>query len=81
MYFNTGAQTKKDFWKLIKSFLPKKGFLENTEIMWAEKDKIVTADAEKELLRIFNDHYPNIVEPSCGTKPSNLAKEQEIKDN
>ena len=49
--------------------------------MWAEKDKIVTADAEKELLRIFNDHYANIVEPSCGTKPSNLAKEQEIKDN
>ena len=58
MYFNNvtkaGVQTNKDFWKLIKRFHAK-GFLENTEIMFTEKDKIVTE--EKELIIIFNDHY------------------------
>ena len=49
------------------------------EIMLTEKHKIVTE--EKELVRIFNDHYINIVERSCGTKPTNVAKEQEIEDN
>ena len=47
--------------------------------MLTEKDKIVTE--EKELVRIFNDHYINIVERSCGIKPTNVAKEQEIEDN
>ena len=54
-------------------------FLENAEIMLTEKDKIVTE--EKELVRMFNDHYINIVERSCGIKPTNVAKEQEIEDN
>ena len=49
------------------------------EIMLTEKDKIVTE--AKELVRIFNDHYINIVERSCGTKPTNAAKEQETEDN
>ena len=44
-----------------------------------EKDKIVTE--EKEFVKIFNDHYINIVEGSCGKKPTNVAKEQEIEDN
>ena len=38
--------------------------------MLTEKDKIVTE--EKELVRIFNDHYINIVERTCGTKPTNV---------
>ena len=66
-------------WKLIKPFLTNKGFLENAEIMLTEKDKIVTE--EKELERIFNDHYINIVDRSYGTKPTNVEKEQEIEDN
>ena len=48
VYFNkvtkTGVQSNKDFWKLIKSFLTNKGFLENAEIMWNENDKIVTEE-------------------------------------
>ena len=71
----TGVQTNKDFWKLIKPFLTNKGFLENAEIMLTEKEK------KKELVRIFNNHYINIVERSCGTNPTNIAKEQEIEDN
>ena len=62
-------------WKLIKPFLTNKGFLENAEIMLTEKEK------KKELVRIFNNHYINIVERSCGTNPTNIAKEQEIEDN
>ena len=74
----TGVQTNRDFWKLIEPCLTNKEFLENAEIMLDEKDKIVTE--EKELVRIFNDHYINIVERSCGTKPTNLAKEQGIEN-
>ena len=33
------------------------------------KDKIVTEEKE-----IFNDHYIDIVERSCRTKPTNVAK-------
>ena len=62
-------------WKLIKPFLTNKGFLENAEIMLNEKEK------KKELVRIFNNHSINIVERSCGTNPTNIAKEQEIEDN
>ena len=47
--------------------------------MLNEKDKIVTE--EKELVRIFSDHYINIVECSCGTKPTNVAKEHESEDS
>ena len=47
--------------------------------MLTEKDEIVTE--EEELVRMFNDHSINIVERSCGTKPTNVAKEQEIEYN
>ena len=75
----TVDQTNQDFWKLIKPFLTNEGFLENVEIMLAEKGRIVTE--EKELVRFFMEHCINIVKRSCATKPTNLAKEQEIEDN
>ena len=49
------------------------------DVILAEKDKIITE--EKELSKIFNDHCINNVERSCGTKPTNLAKQEEIEDN
>ena len=66
-------QTNKDFWILIKLFLTERGFLENTEVMLAEEDKIVTE--EKGLVTIFNGHCINIVEHPCGTKLTNFTKE------
>ena len=75
----TVVQTNKDFWKLVGPFLTKEGFLENKEIMLAERGQIVTE--ERELVRFFMEHCINIVKRSCGTKPTNLAKEQEIEDN
>ena len=62
-----------------KTFLTNNGFLENAEIVLTEKDKIVTE--EQELVKIFNDQDINIVEYSCGTKPTNVAKAKEIEDN
>ena len=47
--------------------------------MLTEKDKTVIE--EKELVRIFNDRYINVAERSCGRKPTNVSKEQEIEDN
>ena len=38
----TDVQTNEDIWKLVISFRIKKGFFENTEIMLAEKGKIVS---------------------------------------
>ena len=46
--------------------------------MLTEKNKIVTK--EKELVRIFNDHYISIVKRSSGIKPTNVVKEHEIED-
>ena len=48
--------------------------------MLAEKDKLVTEEKEL-LLLFFNDHYVNIAGRSCGTKTSNVTKEQEIEGN
>ena len=41
--------------------------LEYAETISTEKGEIATE--EKELARLFNDHYINIIENSCGTKP------------
>ena len=49
----TDVQTNKDIWKLVISFRIKKGFFENTEIMLAEKGKIVSEKKKKEIKKIF----------------------------
>ena len=48
----TDVQTNKDICKLVISFRIKKGFFENTEIMLAEKGKIVSEKKKKE--KIFS---------------------------
>lgn len=40
--------------------------------MLTGKDKITIE--EKELLKVFSDHYINISERSCGTKPSGYRR-------
>ena len=66
----TDVQTNKDICKLVISFRIKKGFFENTEIMLAEKGKIVS---EKKKKFFFNDHYIDIAERSCWTKPTKFV--------
>lgn len=41
----------------------------------------MTVTEKKQLLRSFSKHYINIVESSCGTKPTNVAKEEETEGN
>ena len=76
-YFNKIANrnilTNENFWKIIKPFLSNKGHLENVDIMLNHNNKIICNDHE--LVKIFNEHYINIIEKSCGKKPTNITEE------
>ena len=63
-----GIETNKSFWNFIKSFMTNKGMIANKDITLID-GKNVIAD-EYELSQIFNKHYINIVEKSCGNKPN-----------
>ena len=58
--------TNKSFWKFIKPFLTNKGFIGNNDITLIHKNKIISD--EKQLTKLFNSYYINIVEKSSGTK-------------
>ena len=66
----SGVNTSKEFWKIIKPFLTNKGFLSGNEITITENDEVITD--EKILAEKFNNHYTNIVERSCGVRPKKL---------
>ena len=55
---SNGIITNKNFWKATKPFLTNKGYLKNSD--------------EKKFVQLFNDHYINIVERSCGFKPEKV---------
>ena len=59
--------SNKTFWEAIKPFLTNKGCLEYSHIILRDDEKMITDG--KKLLQLFNDHYINIVERSCGFKP------------
>ena len=67
---SNGIITNKNFWKAIKPFLTNKGCLEKSDIMLRDDEKMITD--EKKLVQLFNDHYINIVERSCGFKPEKV---------
>ena len=67
---SNGAVTNKNFWKAIKPILTNKGCLEESDIMLRDDEKMITD--EKKLVQLFNDHYTNIVERSCGFKPEKV---------
>ena len=76
-YFNKIANrnivTNRNFWKIIKPLLSNKGHLENVDIMLNHNNKIICNDHE--LVKIFNEHYINIIEKSGGEKPTNITEE------
>ena len=76
-YFNkitqNGVVNNKNFWNIIKPFLTNKGFIDGNEITIVDGDEIISE--EKELVKIFNEHYINIVERTCGIKPKTLNQE------
>ena len=76
-YFNKIANgnlvTNRNFWKIMKPFLSNKGHLENVDIMLNHNSKIVCNDHE--LVKVFNEHYINIIEKSVSEKSINITKE------
>ena len=54
----------------MKPFLANIGCLENSDIMLRDDEKMITDD--KKLVQLFNDHYINIAERSCGSKPERV---------
>ena len=56
----------------MKPFLTNKGNLEYPEFMLQDKGNIVSD--ESVLVKTFNEHYINIVEKSCGEKPTNISQ-------
>ena len=67
---SNGIITNRNFWKAIKPFCKNKGCLENSYIMLRDDEKMITD--EKKLVQLFNNHYTNIVERSCGFKPEKV---------
>ena len=59
--------TNKSFWKFMKLFLTNKGFIGNDDITLIHKNKIISD--RKQLTKLFNSYYINIVEKSSGSKP------------
>ena len=51
----------------MKQFLTNKGFIGNNDITLIHKNKIISD--EKQLTKLFNNYYINIVEKSSGTEP------------
>ena len=66
----SGVNTNKEFWKIIKPFLTNKGFHLGNVITVTENDEVITE--EKILAEKFNNHYTFIVERSCGVRPAKL---------
>ena len=67
-----GLTTNKSFWRFMKLFLTNNGFIGNNEISLIYKNKIISH--EKQLTKLFNNYYINIVEKSSGTKPKTFGK-------
>ena len=67
--------TNREFWKTMKPFLTNKVCLDNSDIMLRDDNEIITDD--KHLVKLFNDHYINIVERSSGLKPEKIVYHNE----
>ena len=70
---NGNIVTHRNLWKIIKPFLSNKGHLENVDIMLNRNNKIVCNDHE--LVKVFNEHYINIIEKSGGENPTDITEE------
>ena len=66
----SGVNTNKEFWTIIKVFLTNKRFFSGNERTLIENDEAITE--EKILAEKLNNHYTNIVERSCGIRPTKV---------
>ena len=66
-----GIMSNKKFWSTIKPFLTNKACVSN-DFINVEKDGDLLSN-NKELEKLFNQNYINVVENSSGKKPSSLG--------
>ena len=69
----------KEFWDLVKPFLPNKGRLANSHISPVKNYTVITN--QQELTDMSNDHYVNLGEKSSGKIPISLDKDTGIYDD
>ena len=70
---NGNIVANRNFWKIIKPFLSNRGHLENVDIMLNRNNNIVCND--NELVKVFNEHYINIIEKSVDENPTDITEE------
>ena len=70
---NGNIVANRNFWKIIKPFLSNRGHLENVDIMLNRNNNIVCND--NELVKVFNEHYINIIEKSGDENPTDITEE------
>ena len=79
LYFSNikskGIVTNREFLKAMKPFLTNKGCLDDSDIMLRGDNKVITND--KRLVKLFNEHYINIVERSSELKPEKIVRHNE----
>ena len=68
--------TNTNFWKVIKLPYTKKGHINNGGIILTNGEIIITY--EKELVKVFNNHYINIIKNTFGKKTMPIANENNI---
>ena len=73
-----GLITNKKFWTLIKPYVSDKCSNINDEIMLVDHEKLITN--AKEITEVFNGHYINKVERSCGRKPHDCSVDFPLND-
>ena len=66
-----GIKTNKKFFDFIKPFMANKGMIANKDITLIDRKNVITD--EYEISQIFNKHYINIAEKSCGNKPNKIG--------
>ena len=73
-----GLTNNKSFWKFMKPFLKNKGFTGNKDITLIHQNKIISD--EKQLTKLFNSYYINVVEKSSDTKTFKNISVQSVRD-
>ena len=71
-----GIMTSKKFWHTVKPFLTNNGCISNDFIGIENEGDLISN--ESELVELFNEHYINIVEKSCGKKPLSQGNSSDV---
>ena len=64
-------ETNKSFWNFIEPFMANKDMIASNDITLIDGKNVITD--EYEISQTFNKHYINIIEKSCGNKPSKIG--------